>query len=478
MLRKEEQYMEKQIKKSTEKKTYPLTASQRLLWYAYQRCSKKSVLNVGTFLMIKYDIDEEVLSKAVSKAYDRCESMRIRFEKDGEHSLKQYVVAKDRRKAEYYDFSNMSFEEIDAKLSEWTCIPFNLYKKPLNRIVTLKMPDGFFGIYLLVNHLTMDAQSIILFIRDVIEIYCSMQFDNVEFPKEMASYIEQLEKDLAYEHGNAASVRDAKFFEDMIKSSEPVFCGLEGMGKLNAEREKYGKDTRAATNVTGSFDAKIHVFHLEKEPSDVLMKFCEDYHVSMASLLLMGLRTYFQKFNYVDDVSIQSAIARRATIKEKRSGGTRIHPFPCRTIIGRDKTFLEGLEIVREAQNKLFRHANYDPVKYLNLRSEYYNLKPGQIYEPMSLTYQPLTLKDRGNLSLIGDIEYHSKWYSNGAAAQALYLTVMHRADDNGLDFNFEYQPDMVSEEMLKNFYYYICRILFEAVKNPNRPIGEIQDNV
>ena len=39
------------------------------------------------------------------------------------------------------------------------------------------------------------------------------------------------------------------------------------------------------------------------------MEFCEKYHVSMTCLLLMGIRTYFQKMNGFDDVSINSAIA-------------------------------------------------------------------------------------------------------------------------------------------------------------------------
>ncbi|MCH5184904.1 MAG: peptide synthetase [Oscillospiraceae bacterium] len=465
--------------KETDKKIYPLTTSQKLMLYTYQVCSKKEVLNIGTFLEIKYDIDKDVLAKAISKACERNESTRIRFvkgEKEGE--IGQYIAAKSRKKAEYYDFSQRSREDIDRDLHAWTSTPFKLYNTPMNRIVMLSMPEGFFGIYLLVSHLTMDAQALILFLRDVIEIYCSMMYEEVEFPKETASYIEQLEKDLAYEAGNAASARDEKFFDELIKESEPIFCAAEGISKIRAERAKYGAQTRAVTNVSSDMSAAIKVFSLEKEPSDKLMKFCEDYKVSMAALLMMGLRTYFQKFNYVDDVSVQMAIARRATLKEKRSGGTRIHPFPCRTIIGRDKSFLEGLEIMKEKQSQLFRHANYNPVKFLDDRAKYYNLKPGQAYEPMSLTYQPLTLKDDNSLSLISDIEYRTRWYSNGAAAQILYLTVMHRPFDNGLDFNFEYQPSGISEEKLEYLYYYVCRILFEALKDPERPIGEILDNV
>ena len=49
--------------------------------------------------------------------------------------------------------------------------------------------------------MTMDAQSLILFLKDVIEIYANMKYEGMEYPKEMKSYIAQLEKDLEYGGG-------------------------------------------------------------------------------------------------------------------------------------------------------------------------------------------------------------------------------------------------------------------------------------
>ncbi len=226
-------------------------------------------------------------------------------------------------------------------------------------------------------------------------------------------------------------------------------------------------------NVSDSVDSALDIFHLEEEPTKRLMDFCEKYHVSLVCLLLMGLRTYFQKMNGNDDVSINTAIARRATLKEKKSGGTRIHSFPFRTIISEDRTFLEGIHEIRDLQNEYFRHANYDPVSYFAYRGRKYPHPGGQTYEPMSLTYQPLTLKEKG-LEKLGDIKYKTKWYPNGATTQAMYLTVMHRPDDNGLDFSFEHQVKAVSREKLEYLYYYLCKIMFKGTENPNLKIGDI----
>ena len=179
----------------------------------------------------------------------------------------------------------------------------------------------------------------------------------------------------------------------------------------------------------------------------------------------------------MDDVSLTTTIARRATLSEKKSGGTRIHCFPFRTVVSRDETFLEGIHKIRDGQNQLFRHANYDPVSYFDVRRKYYKMQGAQTYEPMSLTYQPLTMQSKG-LDKLGDIKYKTAWYTNGAAAHTLYLTVMHRAQDNGLDFSFEYQTGAVTPEKLEYVYYYLCKILFYGTTHPENTVGEIMDHV
>lgn len=455
-------------------KVYPLTAAQKFHIFYLSFCPKKQVVNIGTSLTIQVELDWEVLRQSIYKAYERCESMRIRFAEDKDGNWYQYVVDKEEREIEFVDFSNQSMEEAEDVMRKWTEVPMERHDSPMNRIVMIRTSDGFNGVYLLVDHLTMDAQSLICFLKDVIEIYCNAMYEDVPYPKEMASYIEQLQKDLAYEAGSRAKEKDIEYFQKLIESSEPIYNGIDGTQKLEKAREESGNpELRAAVNVSDSVDAVLDTFHLEEEPTKRLMDFCEKYHVSLACLLIMGLRTYFQKMNGNDDVSINTAIARRATLKEKKSGGTRIHSFPFRTVIGQEKTFLEGIYEIRDLQNEMFRHANYDPVSYFAYRSKVYPTKPGHTYEPMSLTYQPLTLKEKG-LDKLGDIRYKTKWYPNGATTQAMYLTVMHRPDDNGLDFNFEHQIKAVSKDKLEYFYYYICKIMFKGIEKPELTVGEI----
>lgn len=455
-------------------KVYPLTAAQRLHFFYQKYCPKKQVLNIGTSLTIGTELDWEVLRQSIYKAYERCESMRLRFAQDKEGTCYQYVVDREEREIEFVDFSGKTMEEAEDIMKTWSSVPFKRNDSPMNRIVMIHMPDGFNGIYLLVDHMTMDAQSLICFMKDIIEIYCNAKYEGVPYPKDMTSYIEQLEKDLAYEAGCKAKERDEAFFKGLIEHSEPMFNGIEGPQVLEEAKEKYkDPDLRAATYLSQSVDSTVDVFHLEEEPTKRLMDFCEKYHVSLVCLLMMGLRTYLQKMNGNDDVSINTTIARRATVKEKKCGGTRIHTFPFRTVIPEEKTFLEGIYEIRDCQNAMFMHANYDSVDFFARRGKCYPHPDGLTYEPISLTYQPMTLQEKG-LDKLGDIKYKTKWYPNGAAAQALYLTVMHRPEDNGLDFNFEHWIQAMPIEKLEYLYYYLCRIMFKGVENPDLTIGEI----
>lgn len=203
-------------------KTYPLTVAQKFHFYYLDRCPKKAVVNIGTSLTIEYKLDVDELRKAIYKAYDRCESMRLRFAYDKEEKQwYQYVVEKEDREIEYVDFSRKTMEEAEKIMTEWTEVPFEMEDAPMNRIVIIKTPDGNQGLYLLADHLILDAQSLICFLRDVIELYCNVMFEGMEYPKEMRSYIEQLTKDLEYEAGSKAQQRDREYFYKLIEQSEP-----------------------------------------------------------------------------------------------------------------------------------------------------------------------------------------------------------------------------------------------------------------
>jgi hypothetical protein len=457
---------------------YPLAPAQKMHFYTVMACGKPQVLNIGSGLYIQIDIDFPVLKEAIYDAYQRHECSRLRFHQEEDKSLWQYVVQDVPSDIELHDYRHWAKEDIDKRLTEYTKIPFNMYDTQLNRVIMVQMPDGYNGIYINVQHMTMDSSSLFLFFRDIIEIYCAKKYpEQVKYPEAMKSYIECLKNDLKYPETKAFQ-RDSKYWQQALNESEPMYTDFAGMGRIiNARRESGNPDKRSAQIVSTDCTAQISVYSLEREPSKQIVDFCREKNIPVVCMLLMGLRTVLSIFNENEkDVSIKTTIARRGTLLERNSGGTRIHYFPCRTIIEPTETFADGIKKIQVAQNTIFRHANYDPVQLTMERSKAMKLARGESYESISLTYQPLSGQNDGDNEL--PAKYKSQWYSNGVAAQPIYLTVMHRPEDNGLDFYFEHQPSVVNKEELDVLYYYICRTIFRGMENYDKPLKNILELV
>ena len=170
-------------------KVYPLTVAQKFHLYYLPFCPTAAVLNIGTSLTIEVELDWELLAKSINKAYERSEVMRIRFAKDKEGTYYQYVEDPEEKEIEFVDFSGKTLEEAQAVMQQWTTVPFKMEDSPMTKVVMIKMPDGFNGIYFLGHHMVVDAQSLICFLKDIIELYCNAKYEGVPYPKDMASYI-------------------------------------------------------------------------------------------------------------------------------------------------------------------------------------------------------------------------------------------------------------------------------------------------
>lgn len=456
---------------------YPLSTAQKIHNFSRMVCPYQQLLNIGTGLYLQMEIDFDIMREAIYLAYERQDALRIRFMQDENGDVYQYLVPFENREIKLVDFSNWREEDVENELQRWTGTPLGRFHAPLNEIVMVRMPNGYNGVYIKVDHMTMDSSSIILLYADILQLYSAKRY-GMNMPKPMMPYLDQLAKDLEYEAHSPARQRDEKYWMEDIMKSEPMYTDFNGMGRLITQRrENNNPNQRSAKIASNSPLAAISVFQLEKEPSDRLAKFCADNDVPMVCLLFMGIRTVLSKFNNNEtDVSIKSCVSRRGTLSEKRSGGTRVHFFPLRTIMEPDVTFLEGIRMIQEEQNRIFRHANYDPVEQMMQRVKYWKEPQGTGYESISLTYQPMTLSNYD--VKMPEIPYKSRWYTNGVAAQPLYLTVMHRVEDNGLNFNFEYQKEAVTDYEMEYFYYYLCRVLFRGIENGNRTIGDILEMI
>lgn len=457
---------------------YPLTAAQRMHHSWIQDYKTQQVSGVSVVASLRAALDFGLLKKCIQLEFERYGCMRVRFTKpDKKGEVKQYVVKKDTRDIPLKDLSGLSLAEADQQMQQWAYETFDGDDIPLCDVAMVKLPEGYNGFFIHMDHRLIDSCGLVVMIDDLMQLYTHYRFQS-DYPKDLADYEAVLQKDLKRASNEKRFAKDKKFWDDQLDAlGEPLYSDIQGSSVLEEARKKHGDERlRAADIERDNLFVQVKDYYLEPVPTKNLMDFCMNHQLSMTNLLLLGIRTYLSKENNgQEDISIQNFISRRSTHDEWTSGGSRTIMFPCRTVIPADTEFMAAAYEIQNVQNRIYMHSNYDPALIQEEIRKRYHTPEHTTYESCYLTYQPMPVKvDNPHLA---NVPQHSKWFANGAATKKVYLTVSH-TDNGGMNFSFHYQTAHLEEHDMELFYYYLMRILFKGIAEPDMSIGEIMEQI
>lgn len=460
------------------KEYYPLTAAQKMHYSWIKNYGTQQVSGVSVVASLKSPLDFGLLKKCIQLEFERYGCMRVRFTKpDEKGEIKQYIVKNDTRDIPLKDLTGMSMADADRLMQQWAYETFDGDDIPLCDISMVRLPEGYNGFFVHMDHRLIDSCGLVVMINDLMQLYAHFRFKS-EYPKDLADYKEVLVKDLQKANNEKRFAKDKKFWDAQLDElGEPLYSDIQGPSVLEEVRKLHGnKNLRAADIEMKDLFVEVKDYCLEPEPTRNLIDFCMNHQLSMTNLLLLGIRTYLSKVNNgQEDITIENFISRRSTHDEWTSGGSRTIMFPCRTVIPAEMEFLAAAYEIQNIQNKIYMHSNYDPALIEEEMRKRYNTPENTVYESCYLTYQPMPVKmDNPYLK---DIPQHSKWFANGAATKKMYLTVSH-TENGGMNFSFHYQTAHLDEHDMELLYYYMMRILFKGIAEPDMSIGEIMRQV
>ena len=460
------------------KEYYPLTAAQKMHHNWIQKYKTQQVSGVSVVASLKSPLDFGLLKKCIQLELERYGCMRIRFTKpDAKGEVKQYIMEKAVGDIPIKDLSGMSLAEADNLMQQWAYQTFNGDDISMCDVSMVKLPEGFNGFFIHMDHRLIDSCGLVVMINDLMQLYTHYRFQS-EYPADLADFEEVLKKDLKKANNEKRFAKDKKFWDDQLDTlGEPLYSDIQGPSVLEEARKRHGnKNLRAADIELKNLFVEVKDYYLEPEPTKNLIAFCMNHQLSMTNLLLLGIRTYLSKVNNrQEDITIQNFISRRSTHDEWTSGGSRTIMFPCRTVISPETEFLAAAYEIQNVQNRIYMHSNYDPALIEEEMRKRYKTPENTTYESCYLTYQPLPVR-MDNPHLV-NIAQHSKWFANGAATKKMYLTVSH-TEHGGMNFSYHYQTAHLKEHDMELLYYYMMRILFKGIAEPDMSIGEIMDEV
>ena len=457
---------------------YPLTAAQKMHHDWILDYKTQQVSGVSVIASLQTEIDFGLLKKCIQLEFERYGCMRIRFTKpDANGQVKQYIVEREDRDIPIKDLSGMTMEEADNLMQQWAYETFDGDDIPLCDVTMMKLPDGYNGFFIHMDHRLIDSCGLIVMINDLMKLYTHYRFGSA-YPEDLADFETVLVKDLKRANNEKRFAKDKKFWDDQLDElGEPLYSDIQGPSVLEEARKRHNDpNLRAADIEMDNLFVAVKDYCLEPEPTKRLMDFCTTHQLSMTNLLLLSIRTYLSKVNNgQEDITVENFISRRSTQDEWNSGGSRTIMFPCRTVISPDTEFLAAAYEIQNVQNKIYMHSNYDlSLIYEEMRKRYHTPEH-TTYESCYLTYQPMTIKMEN--PHLANIAQHGKWFANGAATKKMYLTVSH-TEDGGMNFSYHYQVAHLEEKEMEVLYYYMMRILFMGIERPDISIGELMELV
>lgn len=470
--------MKIKLKNGQKVKAYPLIPAQHLMFYLSEHHSTDApVLNIVTGYYWQGEFDTEVMKEALYEAIDRCDTMRLRFTRRPFKKVYQYLADKHEIEIIEEDISSMPWDEAHEFLKNRSHSIIDMWDKPVNEIRIMHLENNYNGIYMKLHHLAFDGFSSKMFLADALSIYLHKKYGTA-YPKPMRSYYDMVEKELQYGKSEQHK-RDKKFWLSTIKdTSEPIYTDYVRPSRLLQQRaEKNKPNLRKAEVLDANPESRTIKFSLDAETSEKLIQMCVEKGLSVPCVLMMGMRSALSSFNDDEkDISYKIMVNRRATLLDKKSGGVRMHFFSMRNIVEPDMTFTEAVRVIEKAQNDVFEHSNISPMEAVLLRHLAMKTGTRYTYECVTFSYHPhFPMPYYGE-----EMKKTSRgfWYNNDSSVQPLYLTVMHRAYDNGLDFNFEYRLVNSPLDELHHFYDKIHDTLVMGIENPDVKVSEILKNI
>lgn len=463
---------------SVKRNEYPLVAAQNMHYQWIREYKTQQVSGVSIIASLKAELDFGLLKKCIQMEYQRYGCMRLRFTKpDKDGKIKQYLVKQDTRDVPLKDLSGMTMKEADELMQQWAYETLDGDNRPMCEIYMMKLPEGYNGFFIHMDHRLIDSCGLVVLVEDLMALYTHYRFGS-DYPAPLADFETVLQNDLAKASNEKRFAKDKKFWDDQLDQlGEPLYSDIQGPSVLEEARKKHkNKKLRAADIEREKLFVAVKDYVLEPEPTQGLIDFCMNHQISMTNLLLLSIRTYLSKVNNgQEDITIENFISRRSTHDEWTSGGSRTIMFPCRTVLPADMDFLSAAYEIQSVQNRIYMHSNYDPALIREEMKRRYKTPDDTTYESCYLTYQPMPVKPQN--SFISNIPMHNKWFANGAATKKMYLTVSH-TENGGMNFSYHYQTVKLDEKDMELMYYYMMRILFTGISNPDITLGELMERV
>ena len=258
---------------------YPLTAAQKMHHNWIMDYGTQQVSGVSVVASVQAELDFGLLKKCIQMETERSGCTRVRFTKpDKDGNVKQYIEKQDSRDIELKDLSGMeSLAKADELMQQWAYETFDGDNIPMCEFIMLKLPEGYNGFFLHMDHRLIDSCGLVVMIGDLFQLYTYYKYGTA-YPQELADFETVLKKDLAKAGNEKRFAKDKKFWDDQLDAlGEPLYSDIQGPSVLEEARKRHGNPKLRSSDIEmKDLFVAVKDYYLEPGPTKNLIDFCKN----------------------------------------------------------------------------------------------------------------------------------------------------------------------------------------------------------
>jgi amino acid adenylation domain-containing protein len=319
----------------------PLTAAQTGMWFSQELDPGNPLYRAAEVVEIDGAIDVSLLEGALRQAVAETETLRVRFETDGQGRVRQVLRPSVDWKLPILDFRDAPDPATAAE--NWMCndisSPAHLGESEPFSFTLLRTADEHFLVYLCLHHIVMDGYGFSLFIQRVAELYTTAEAGLVPPPCQFGS-LAQLVADEADYRASERFTRDRDFWTEEL-----------------ADWPAQPRSARPWTAVPHSFIRETG--YVAPSDADGLRALARRSRTSLPPVAMAALALYVHRLAGVGEVPLSLTVTGRVGSVARSVPAMLANVLPLRTRMSPSTTVAELVRHSTGQAKNLLRHQRY-----------------------------------------------------------------------------------------------------------------------
>ena len=430
---------------------YPLSFSQRRLWFLNQLSPGSPFYNVDATLPMDGPVDAAALERAINAIVERHESLRTTFRsEDGEPV--QVVAPQLAIELRRIDLRGLDAEAQQTRIAELrereAQEPYDLERGPLLRTLLVRVSDQGHLFVLGMHHIVCDGWSMGVFGRELQELYTGF-----------ATGVAPTLPELPIQYGDFATWQRKWLSEERL-DAELTFWRrkLEGVAPL-------GLSTDFARPPVQRYRGSHVNIHLGRELTDRVHALTRQEPVTLFITLLAAFNVLLHRYSGQDDIAVGTYIANRTRRETEPLIGFFLNTLVLRTDCAGDPTFRDYLSRVKETAVDAYSHQD------LPFETLVEHLRPIRDLSRNPLFQVTFQLSNAPTQQMAEDVS----WLLDSKRAATIFdLAFMLFKTSQGLAGQFEYSTDLFRESTIAAMARHYRAILEAVTENPELRLSQI----